>query len=204
MQNSFYQMLEERKRSQEICEIEKIKAIEAAKACVRLEERRIRQQMKEIEEERRRNQGEDLVFGENGELQLVTTNLSFTAEPRQVTNMMSPKLTILKHEKDEDEKIFQVDFRIAERNLKIFLEPNEIGSGNYLLKKFASVGVIFYLKTARAKLVATRILCVLQQIFTEEEILPDDVGWIKSIDGKWRYVEEGDLTWERVKKLAKK
>ena len=106
MQNSFYQMLEERKRSQEICEIEKIKAIEAAKACVRLEERRIRQQMKEIEEERRRNQGEDLVFGENGELQLVTTNLSFTAEPRQVTNMMSPKLTILKHEKDEDEKIF--------------------------------------------------------------------------------------------------
>ena len=51
MQNSFYQMLEERKRSQEICEIEKIKAIEAAKACVRLEERRIRQQMKEIEEE---------------------------------------------------------------------------------------------------------------------------------------------------------
>lgn len=188
---------------EDIRDIEKTRAKAEVKAVTRLQERQIRYQMKETEEERKRQQGEELVFGEDGELQLVTTNLSIETIPRRLTNMRKLKLTVLRHAEDSDDRIFRIDFKIGERNDQVYLESREVGNGSYLVKKFASQGAYFMLKSARAKEIAVKILCSLQQMSEDEEILPDEMGWIKMQDGMWHYIGEEEMTWKRAKKLAK-
>lgn len=184
-------------------EIQKAVAKAARIEDIRIQSMQIKGQIREQERERKKAIGEELHITENGELQFVTTNLSVPAIPRQVTNMRSPSLTVLKRQLDEEEQIFEVNCSVGEKEKNVFLERNLAGAGSYILRKFASEGIYFMMQTAKAKKFTVQLIACLQERCNEERLLPEQEGWMKLPDGQFQYVGEGDLTWEKAKKRCK-
>ena len=184
-------------------EIQKAAAKEAAKETVRIQSMQAKNQIREQEKERKKAVGEALQIMENGELQIVTENLSIQAIPRQVTNMRSPRLIVLKRQLDATEQIFQIICFVREEEKNIFMEKNQAGAGAYILRKFASEGIYFKMETAKAKKFVVQLLAILQEDREEEILLSELDGWMKMPDGQFRYVGKEDLTWEKAKKLSR-
>lgn len=184
-------------------EIEKVAAKTAAVENVRIRSMQVKSQLREQERERKKSIGELLQIMENGELQIVTENLSIQAIPRQVTNMRSPKLTVLRRQADGTEQVFLINCLVGDKEKEVFLEKNQAGSGTYIVRKFASEGVYFKMETAKAKKFAVQLMAILQEICNETKLLPEHEGWMKMPDGQFQYVGEEDLTWEEVKKRCR-
>lgn len=184
-------------------EIQKAAAKEAVKEIVRIQSMQIKTQLREQEKERKKAVGEALQIMVNGELQVITENLSIQTVPRRVTNMRDPKLTVLKRMTDEAEQIYYVRCFVGEREEEVFLEKNQAGTGSYILRKFASAGIRFFKGTAEAKKFAVQLISILREEYKEEKLLPELEGWVKMPDGQFQYVGNGDLTWEEVKKRCR-
>lgn len=184
-------------------EIEKAKAKAFVKEKVKIDAFKYRQQLKEEEEERKRAIFEELQIMQNGKLQIVTKNLQIDAIPRIVTNMESPRAIILKRMENENDQVVLIKCNVKGNNIEIFMKPDMIGSGTYVLKKFAAKGIDFALPTAKAKRVAT---CLVVQLSAKpEEILwlPEHAGWVQNVDETFGFFGKGTLTWEKAQKLAK-
>lgn len=184
-------------------EIQKAAAKEAAKETVRIQSMQMKNQIREQEKERKKAVGEALQIMVNGELQVITENLSIQAIPRRVTNMRDPKLTILKRMADESEQIYYVRCFVGEREEEVFLEKNQAGTGSYVLRKFASAGIRFFKGTAEAKKFAVQLISILREEYKEEKLLPELEGWVKMPDGQFQYFGREDFTWDKLKKLCK-
>lgn len=184
-------------------EMQKVAAKEAAKETIRIQSMQIKAQLREQEKERKKAVGEVLQIMENGELQLVSENLSVQAIPRRVTNMRDPKLTVLKRMIDEAEQIYYVRCFVGKREEEVFLEKNQAGTGSYILRKFASAGIRFFKGTAEAKKFAVQLISILRGEYKEEKLLPELEGWVKMPDGQFQYFGREDFTWDKVKKLCK-
>lgn len=184
-------------------EIQKMAAKTVAVENVRIQSMKIKNQIREQEKERKKAVGEKLQILENGELQIVSENLSVQAIPRHVTNMRSPKLTILKRISDEDEQIYLVQCFVGERRENVFLQKNLVGTASYVLRKFGSAGIYFKMETPKAKKFAVQLMSILREICKDEKTLPEREGWMKMPDGQFQYIGKGDLTWEKVKKMCK-
>lgn len=184
-------------------EIEKERAKAAVRESVKLEAARCRQQFKEAEEERKRSICEEVQILSSGELQIVTRNLLVDAKPRHFTNMETPRLTILKRIEDETEKIYLVECEASGRGVQVFLSSDKAGNGTYILRKFASAGIWFSHPTANTKKIAVRIICALMEGPVEEHWLADCAGWMKRPDGKFIFIDEEAITWEKARKFVK-
>ena len=87
---------------------------------VRIQSMQVKSQLREQERERKKAIGDTLHIMANGELQIMTHNLSIPAIPRQVTDMRSPKLKVLIRQSDEAEQIFQINCFVGEKEKNIF------------------------------------------------------------------------------------
>ncbi len=201
--DNMWQLQKQQEYTNDCREIQKAAAKEAAKETVRIQSMKIKNQLREQEKERKKAVGEALQIMENGELQIITENLSVQAIPRRVTNMRDPKLTVLKRMADEAEQIYYVRCFVGERGEEVFLEKNQAGTGSYVLRKFASAGIRFFKGTAEAKKFAVQLISILRGECKEEKLLPEREGWIKMPDGQFQFIGEEGLTWEKVKKLCK-
>lgn len=146
---------------------------------------------------------EEVLVGANGEIQLVTRNAAINPKAREVTNMANPKLTIFVRGENADEEIFCLNCEVGGEERRIFLRPEKMATGGYLLRKFSSRGIYFKLSTARAKDVAIQLICKLLEGETKKVVLPEKCGWYKTSEGTFRFVEEGELTWKKAEKLSK-
>ena len=169
-QNYAYEMSVEQQRKywkdtldlQKAAELERIHtqaeiARAAEKEKIRLVGAQMRSLQKEEEEERKRAICEELQIAESGELHIVTKNLQIGAKPRIVTNMTHPVLFVLKRAKCKSEKIFEIRCRVSGEETAIFLNPEKIVSGTYLINKFASIGVVFLNSTVSEKKLAIQL-----------------------------------------------
>lgn len=181
-------------------EVARAKALEVER--VKLEAFKVRQMLREQERKRKKKIGEEVVFAENGEVWLIETNLGVEAEPRQFTNMKGPRLVLLVNREDDEEVICRIDCFVGQHKKSVFIDPEKVGTGSYLIRKFAAVGIDFKLKTAEAKRFARRLFCVLLEYATDKEELPAELGWNKDKDGNFQFVTKEDMTWEKAKKKA--
>lgn len=117
--------------------------------------------------------------------------------------MEAPYLILLKRQKDESDTVLQLKFKLDGRDDEVFLDPDLIGSGTYLLKKFVAQGVRCYLPGAKKKQFLMEFLSMMIEEMSEERWLADNSGWIKNFDGKFEFVGEEDITWKKAKKMAK-
>lgn len=202
MENHYFNQAQQQ-YFQDCREIELVKAKEVAKATVRLETQAIKEKRKEEREERKRQIFEELSLLESGELALTTRNLQIEAKPRKITNMRNPYLTVLKRAEDLDESIYLIVCSLNNSKIEVFLDVDLAGKASYILRKFSAVGIIFMVSTAVAKQIINQLMAILIQNSQSVKILPDEPGWLRNSDGKFEFFGEGDLTWNRAKKMTK-
>lgn len=170
---------------------------------IRIASAQIRKMQKEEEEERKKAIYEELRIMESGELRIITKNLRIETKPRIVTNMICPSLIVLRRAINNHEKIYKLCCRVAQNEREIFLESNSVGSGTYLVRKFASEGIIFFLpKTASQKKIALQLIAILLKNSRDEKVLPEVEGWMKKTDGTYVFVERREETWGYVKEMS--
>lgn len=195
------QLLQQAKIQQRIVENQLEIEKESAKVYVR-EESKLRiydskMMMKQREEERRRSTYEEIVMDRDGNVIVVTRNLSIQAQPRQVTDMRSPQVYIAERKFGKIRRVFIVSCLVGECEKLIFLDAKKIDKGAYLLGKFAEAGISFFAPSARAKDYAKQLLAMLVRNGVVVEI-PDEVGWTVADDGKFWFVDDRRLTWEEI------
>lgn len=178
-----------------------IRATEKEK--VRLASVQKRSLQREEEKERERAISEEIQLTENGELRVVTKNLRVDPIPRQVANITWPSLTVLRRARDISEKIFEVQCQVAAQENSIFLDSERVGSGRYLLNKFASIGVVFLSSTVSEKKLAIQLVSLLLRVSRDEKLMPEMVGWMKKKEGTYVFVEGEEDTWTYAKKMSR-
>lgn len=184
-------------------EVQKTIAKANALEDIRLKGLIARQRLREAESERKKSTFEELLITSDGEVQIITRNLTIEAKPRAVTNMTVPHLAILKRLKDATEEIFL--FRCIVNNIsrELFLNPQKAGKGSYLIKNFVLIGVQFHLPSAKAKELAIQLLALLISAGPEELLLADDEGYTEFPGKGFIYIGEEDLTWKKATKLCR-
>lgn len=173
------------------------------KARIRLCEAECRSLQKEEDQERKKAQYNELQVTDTGQIQLITRNLRIEANPRSVTDLTNPSITILTRAKNIDEKIFLFTGYVGKDKKEIYLDAKKIGSGSYLIKKFVSKGVTFKLSITMQKMFAIQLICVLLNNYSVEKLLPEMPGWMRWPDGRYTFVEQEDLTWEYIQQRIK-
>ena len=184
-------------------EVQKTIAKANALEDIRLKGLIARQRLREAESERKKSTFEELLITSDGEVQIITRNLTIEAKPRAVTNMTVPHLAILKRLKDATEEIFL--YRGIENHIsrELFLNPQKAGKGSYLIKNFVLIGVQFHLPSAKAKELAIQLLALLISAGPEELLLADDEGYTEFPGKGFIYIGEEDLTWKKATKLCR-
>lgn len=158
--------------------------------------------LRQEEEERKRGEYEEISLTEEGEFLVTTINLSIDAPSRRVTNMRSASLFIAERESNSVEKVFIIDCQVEGKRQLIFLNPEKIGSGSYLLQKMAVAGISVFASSARAKDYVKKLLTFLIRQGIQVTI-PDEPGWIEIEKNKFIFIKEEEMTWEKVRELVK-
>lgn len=162
-----------------------------------------RQYLRQLESERKSSTFEELLITSDGEVQIITRNLTIEAKPRAVTNITSPRIVILKRLKDTTEELFLFQCVVNKVSRKLFLNPQKVGKGSYLIKNFILIGAYFHLPSAKAKELATQLLALLISSGPEELLLADDEGYTEFPGKGFIYIGEEDLTWKKATKLCR-
>lgn len=117
--------------------------------------------------------------------------------------MSAPVLTILKRIADETDVAYRIVFQIGNKERTVFLDKVLSGKGSYIVRKLAAEGADIFADAKRKKEYAGQLLAVLLATCKNEEWIADQAGWVTTPDGKTKCIEEGELTWEKVKKLTR-
>lgn len=156
--------------------------------------------IREEAEERKRGQYESLSVNHEGKVIIETKSSQMKFEPRNLTNMRFPQIFVAARASCPDDCVFVLDTIVAESRIYVFLDPKKVSSGNYLLGKLATSGIDIFAPSARAKDYARKILAHLMQD-RNRQLIPDEPGWTEWENGKYVFVEEEDLTWQKILKL---
>lgn len=184
-------------------EVQKTIAKANALEDIRLKGLIARQRLREAESERKKSTFDELLITSDGEVQIITRNLTIEAKPRAVTNMTAPRIVILKRLKDTTEEIFLFRCIINNISRKLFLSPQKAGRGSYLIKNFISIGAYFQSPSAKAKELAIQLLALLISAGPQELLLADDEGYTEFPGKGFIYIGEEDLTWKKATKLCR-
>lgn len=176
---------------------------EMAKVCIR-EESKLRiydrkMAIRQMEEERRRSTYEEIFLDRDGNVLVMTRNLSIQAQPRQITDMKSPKIFIAERASGRVRKVFILNCWVREAERLIFLDAKKVENGAYLLGKLAEAGVSVLVTSARAKDYVKQLFALLVRNSVVVNI-PDKEGWMMTDEGKFSFVDESRMTWEEIVK----
>lgn len=198
-QRRFY---EELQREQRMIQNDAAKAQKRAE--IRLWELRNKEMQKESFREHQRAQYESLSISETGEVFMETKNLHIQAQKRQICNFLSPNLVVLQKAEDEEERIYQIDFWMNQKNKYLYLLSQFADSGTYLLKKFHSVGA--YIKApnqAQEKKYARELIRFLMENHSCVQIVPVLRGWVCMNNQGYMYIKKDVPIWEDFLKKAR-
>jgi hypothetical protein len=162
-----------------------------------------RQWIKTSEEEIRR-QTYQMISIADGQITVQTQNLKIDTVPRKIVNMTNPKLCQLIRLEKPSDSAWQLLCLVNESSKCIFLDSAKLGSGTYLLSKFAAHG-IFFCEDAETnqKKWARQLIALLLSNAVERAYIPDEHGWTQLSSGEFRFYKKGVTTWTLVKQLIK-
>lgn len=199
--DAFFQQKLQQERIRKVDDIQYAESKAIRLENVKIQAQKVRYQLREQEEERKRCIYCEVIINEDGELYEVTRNLSIEAYPRQMTNMKRPTLQILTCVSAPGEQIYLLECFQGDAQKQIFLDATKAGKGSYILRKLASQGILFFGSEKHNKKMVLQLLSLLLRGATECE-LPEKTGWTKK-DGKFIFVRKEDLTWNKALKMSK-
>ncbi len=152
------------------------------------------------ENERSRNIYDSVTITSEGEITATVCNLYDNAPARTITNMRSPKLTYLLHLGNQAESAYKVTANVANSPVTVYFDSHKIGNGSYLVKRFATQGIIFLAKAASQKKEYAQLLfTVLLTQRPQSVFVPDNPGWTDFPDNGFKFIFEEELTWNKIK-----
>lgn len=182
-------------------ELEKMKEKEAIKYDAKLQILYAREEIRQKKVEDEKTVCETVAVGPDGYVTITTQNLWIEAKPRWVSNMRFLKLYIAVRVSDFNEKVLILICEVAGREQIVYLKPERIGSGTYILGKFAAAGIDILAPQGKEKQYARKLIALLVQQ-GQPAVLPEEPGWMELENDKFSFVEEGRMTWQKIKKLV--
>lgn len=156
--------------------------------------------MRIAENERSRNIYDSVTITSEGEITATVCNLYDNAPSRVITNMRSPKLTHLLHLNNQAESAYKVTADVANSTVAVYFDSHKIGNGSYLVKRFATQGIIFLAKAAsQRKDYAQLLFTALLSQSPPSVFVPDTPGWTDFPDSGFQFIFEEELTWNKIK-----
>lgn len=157
-----------------------------------------------VENERCRNIYDSVTITAEGEVTATVCNLYDNPPSRVITNMRSPKLTHLLHLNNQDESAYKVTANVADSIVTVYFDCQMIGNGSYLVKRFATQGIIFLAKAASQKRDYAQLLfTVLLAQNPPCVYVPDNPGWTDFPETGFAFIYKEELTWNKLKTKLK-
>lgn len=142
-----------------------------------------------------------IIISNTGEI-LVANNVSHATNV--VCNLMNPKLCKLYHATNRIEIIYRLDGEINGKTISIYLDANDVGTSNYLYKKFVASGVSFFSnKESIRKNYAEQLFSSLKISCDDQLEVYDVSGWNSDCNGNLKFVKEGELLWTTLRKMTR-
>lgn len=162
----------------------------------------IKLRMQEDERVRRKSQYEQVSLVD-GRVQVEIRNLRIEMPPTIVSNIQYPILEILRRITDDTDMAYRIAFSIGEFRRAAYFDKGKVGSGAYLLQRFAAEGALFKADAmARKKEYAQQLLAYLLNQNPDVRWIADREGWVKLPGGAWKYIGKEEITWQKVRKLC--
>ena len=159
-----------------------------------------RERFRQSVEENKKAVYESIEVYQDGSVVTTTQNLWIDSRPKEISNMRFPELFIAARSSNLNEKVFVLTCKVAGIELIVYLNPERVGSGTYILGKLAAVGIDIWAPSTKVKEYARRLITMLVQN-GKDSIIPDELGWMKTENGEFTFVEEGRMTWQMIKEL---
>lgn len=163
-------------------------------------ERRLK--LREEAKERQRAIVELIGFTDDGQLLVCTRNTSVQAQPRIISNMRKPCITILQHKDFIEAPCYLLSCNVGEEEQYIFLSSQKLAHGDYLLGKLTAAGIYFSVSPAKIKPLLIQMIAALIEHCDNKKCVPETAGWTKTSNGYMFYSEE-EVTWSKIKALSK-
>lgn len=158
--------------------------------------------LREINKEMEKSKYYKIIVGEDGGLEVMVKSAIADIFKRKLSNLRFPELVKLKSS-DGDEGIYILKFKIAEVEKEIYIESSKVGKEGYLMNKILAVGGEIY--TRRKDEAETLIKNLWTALISQCQgvaIVPVHHGWIREVEGTYRFVEEDEILWKQLKDMA--
>lgn len=157
-------------------------------------------QREEIEEIRR-GSFQEISIADNGEIIATTKNLFKNAQPRSIVNISSPELERYIRLANRTDTAYRLVGYVGGCEKQIFLDAEKIGTGSYLVRKFAAHGIIFHAdKLSQQKMYAQQFVSLLLTYEIEDFYIADNPGWLNQPDGSYVFYKEENILWKTIAK----
>lgn len=160
-------------------------------------------QLREYAKESRKASYEELIVGADGELSMKTKNLLINIPQRKIANFNFCEIYKLKSSNGK-EGFYLLILSIDSRKKGIYLDVRKAGKNNYLMEKIAEAGGMIYANKPRQRqniLLGFWIKAL--SLCKKEQIIPENIGWIRDEENIYKFVPEGTLLWEDIIKKSK-
>lgn len=203
--HSYYARYLEQKRSEKMYEnfqyeVEKMKAREMIRNEAKMQFICAKAEFQQKKAEYEKAVYETIAVNSDGSIAITTQNLWVEAKPRYITNMKFPQMFIAARASDFNERVLILNCEVAGRDQIVYLNPERIASGTYVLGKLTAVGIDIFAPQGKTKEYARKLIAVLVQE-GKPAFLPDEPGWMETENGKFTFIEEEGSTWQKIKKL---
>lgn len=184
-------------------EIEKAVNKERLLNSERLEFQEKKALMQEYYREVRKRNYFEIYFGNQGELEVLTKNPIVSIPQEKSANFCLESIEKLLCS-DGKCGFYRLIILINSKEKEIFLDENKMGDPKYFMKKITQAGGQIY---TNKKIIRENILLAfwlkLSAICEKTVIVPLNIGWIKDLDGYYKFIERGKLLWKDVLEKAK-
>lgn len=143
------------------------------------------------------------IHPDDGSVCIETKNCIVQSPPIRIANFCSPKLIVIHHLGEIDEKIYQFTCRIGQQKKCSFLSEKKCKSPSYILNKLMDIGGHINADPgAKQRGYIQKLWAMLINEHQDDIFVPDKNGWYKDNNGQIRFWEEA-YTWEILVKLTK-
>lgn len=160
-------------------------------------------QMQEYRKEVQKANYVEIQLGYEGEIAMETRNVLVSIPQHKIVNFCFDNLVRL-ISSDGEYGFFRLDLHIDLKKIQIFLDEKKVGKSKYLMKKIVEAGGNIY---ADRRVIQENILLAfwakISSICKKREIIPSNVGWIKDVDGNYKFIQKGDMLWKDVLEKSK-
>ena len=159
--------------------------------------------LNEYAKEARRASYDELIIGADGELSMQTQNLLVSIPRREISNFNFCEIYKLKSSNGK-EGFYLLVLSVDSRKKEIYLDLRKAGKNSYLMEKITEAeGMIYANKPRQRQNILLEFWIKALSLCKKAKIIPENIGWIRDEEQRYKFISEGDLLWKDILKKSK-